>query len=74
MHTTPEHLEQLWDNLLSRQPARIRKAFASLDTTSRKSVYEHLQLMASNPGWQPGQRDSAIAALKALGDIPDQDN
>jgi len=74
MHTTPGHIEQLWDNLLSRQPARIRKAFASLDSTSRKSVYEHLHRMASNPGWQPEQRDSAKAALKALGKHPDQDN
>ena len=37
MNIEPEQLEQLWDDLLSRQPDHIRAAFASLDAPRPKS-------------------------------------
>ena len=62
----PEQLDQLWDYLLSRQPGLIRAAFTSLDTLDQKAVLTHLQRMASGNGWQPQQKLSAEAAIKAL--------
>ncbi len=59
-------LEIFWDNLLSREPTRIRAAFAELDHASQGAVLAHLERMASEEGWQPEQAVSARAALKAL--------
>ena len=61
-------LEILWDDLLSEQPETIRTAFAALDKTDQNMVLTHLERMASEEGWQPGQRRSALAALKAIKD------
>jgi hypothetical protein len=72
MNGTPDPLEVLWDNLLSRQPDRVRLAFDSLDTDGKKTVLAHLHRMASESGWHPEQRDSAIAALQALENPPTQ--
>jgi hypothetical protein len=67
LHSLPTNkLETLWNDLLSRQPDRIRTAYASLETSERKAVFTHLQRMAAEPGWQPEQRASAMAALQAL--------
>jgi Ca2+-binding EF-hand superfamily protein len=68
-----EHLEVLWNDLLSRQPERIREAFSSLDPNSQKIVLAHLQRMAGEIGWQPEQRISAKAALNALENHIDQE-
>jgi len=62
----PDPLEILWDNLLSRQPERIRLAFGALDEAGRRAALEHLRRMAAEPDWHPEQRASALAALKAL--------
>jgi len=59
-------LDVLWDDLLSRQPERIRAAFASLATPEQQSVLAHLQRMVSETGWQPEQRISARAAIQTL--------
>ena len=66
MDDTSDYLQELWSDLLSRQPETIRAAFASLDSSSRKTVITHLQRMQNDPGWQPEQRASAKAALRAL--------
>ena len=73
MDTTPEFLEQLWSDLLSRQPELIRAAFGSLDRTSQRNVFIHLEHMAVDSGWQPEQRESAATALGVLGNLPDQE-
>ena len=59
-------IEDLWEQLLSSDPERIRKAFSELDPISQKSVLEHLNKMAVEEGWHPAQRASARAALQAL--------
>jgi len=68
-----DQLEQLWDNLLSRQPDRIQSAFASLDNHNQKAVLVHLHRMVKEPGWQPEQRLSAKAAIKAISTPTNQD-
>ena len=62
----PDHLNALWDDLLSRLPERVRAAYASMAAPEQKAVLTHLQRMVSESGWQASQRASARAALKAL--------
>ena len=63
------NFETLWDNLLSRQPERVKAAFSSLDPPSQEYVETDLQSMATEEGWHPEQRKSARAALKYLKNI-----
>ncbi len=65
-HQQPNKLEELWEDLLSGQPEKVRVAYAALETSERKAVLAHLQRMSTEPGWQPEQRLSAKAALVAL--------
>jgi hypothetical protein len=73
MERTPEQLEALWNNLLSRQPELVREAFNSLDSSSQEIVLIHLKNMAEESGWQPEQVISAKAALLALEGNIDQE-
>ncbi len=59
-------LETLWDDLLSRRPARIRRAFNRLPPDQQQSVRAHLQRMVAEDGWHSEQRRSAQIALQAL--------
>ena len=65
-NSTPGQLDQLWDNILSRQPDLIRAAFATLDAPEQKTILTHLYRMMSESGWQPEQKDSAETAIQAL--------
>lgn len=67
MEEMPDSLEILWDELLSRQPDKVRSAFSGLDEVEQAAVLAHLRRMASEEAWQPEQRASARAALVALG-------
>jgi hypothetical protein len=60
------NIEDLWDQLLSRQPELIRAAFESLAPKEQQDVLVHLQRMISETGWHPEQVTSARAALDAL--------
>jgi hypothetical protein len=73
MDSTPDHLEALWNKLLSSQAELVRQAFNSLDPPSKNFVITHLKQMASEAGWQPEQRTSARAALRALKNQINQD-
>ena len=70
--TSIQH-ESLWNDLLSRQPERVREAFNSLNPSSQKIVLAHLQNMVGESGWQSEQRISAKAALQALEHLTDQE-
>lgn len=59
-------IETLWNDLLSRRPARIRRAFYRLPPDQQQSVRAHLQRMVAEEGWHAEQVRSAQAALKAL--------
>lgn len=58
--------EALWAELLSEEPARIRKTWLGLDDDEAAAVIAHLNKMTTEPGWAEGQRESAGAALKAI--------
>jgi hypothetical protein len=66
MEQNPDSLQLFWDNLLSRNPAQIEKAFLELDQHSKQAVIAHLQKMTSEPGWHPEQRKSAQMALTTI--------
>jgi truncated hemoglobin YjbI len=59
-------LEEIWEDLLSRQPERARQAFTGLSEAERLAVLEHLRRMVKETGWHAEQRESAWLALKAL--------
>jgi NADH:ubiquinone oxidoreductase subunit E len=59
-------LKEIWDGLLSRDVARIRFVYNSLEMEDQKAVITHLKRMANEPGWLAEQRISARAALEAL--------
>lgn len=66
MNNTFSSLEQLWDNLLSRDQALVSQAYADLDKQEQEAVLAHLRKMVKEAGWHPEQRASAMAALEAL--------
>jgi len=66
MQVEQERFESTWEVLLSREPDRILAVYASLSPAEREAVLVHLEKMVSEPGWQPGQRHSAQAALDAI--------
>ena len=59
-------LEQLWEQLLSRQPELVRSAYNRLSPDEQAYVLRHLGRMASEEGWHVEQVLSAQAALQAL--------
>ncbi len=62
-----EWLELFWGEILSREPGRIRAAFAELtDEEERQAVLAHLRRMVNEAGWAEPQRESAQRALVAL--------
>jgi hypothetical protein len=60
--------DTVWSEILSRQPARIKTAFASLPSDEQAQVNAHLRKMVSEEGWHPEQVISARAALEAIDD------
>jgi hypothetical protein len=65
--------ELFWTAMLSRDPARIRAAWESLDRAEQAAVRAHLQRMATEAGWTEPQRLSAQKALDALDDFSSKD-
>jgi len=59
--------EDFWADILSADPGRVRRAFDRLAPDDAQRVRAHLRRMATEEGWQPGQRQRARAALSHLG-------
>ena len=62
-------LQSVWEELLCRQPVRIRAAFISLSGDEQEFVRAHLTRISSEADWHPEQVKSAAAALKALKEV-----
>jgi hypothetical protein len=58
--------EIVWESILSRDPAQVRKAYLDLDAETRRAVSAHLRVMAGEEGWHPEQVISALAALEVI--------
>lgn len=61
-----QYLEDIWNDILSRRPARVKRRFSMLDKASQQQVLIHLNRMVTEDGWQEVQVTSARAALSAL--------
>lgn len=61
----------IWTEILSREPNRIRKAFKNLTRSEKLSVRAHLIRMTNETGWHPEQIKSASLALEAIKDLPE---
>lgn len=60
--------EDFWADILSEDPETIQSSFAMLpNEDERAAVIAHLRVMVSEEGWADVQRESAAAALRALG-------
>ena len=64
---SPLDLGQFWAEVLSQDPDRVRAAFKALPEVDAAGVVEHLRRMATEDGWQDGQRQGARAALAHIG-------
>ncbi|HSG24854.1 MAG TPA: hypothetical protein VLA32_01965 [Anaerolineales bacterium] len=61
----------IWTDILSREPNRIRETFKQLNTAEKIAVRAHLIRMTSDPDWHPEQVKSASIAIEAIKDLPD---
>jgi hypothetical protein len=69
MQMESQFLEQVWGEIISSRPQRIKRMFMSLDLASQKEVIQHLKRMATEEGWQAVQVRSAREAIAALDPI-----
>jgi hypothetical protein len=65
---TIDDLDTFWAEILSSDPARIRRAAEAVPPKERESVITHLRSMATRDDWTAMQRANAWAALVALGE------
>jgi hypothetical protein len=63
-----DDLEQLWEALLSQDPAQIRRAWGDLTDDESLAVLAHLARMRDEPGWSTEQQAAAAYALQVLHD------
>ena len=63
---TIDPFSSIWEEILSREPTRIRKAFDPLSTKEKEAIAEHLRKMSTEDDWHPAQIRSALIALKAI--------
>lgn len=61
-----EPLADFWQEILSGEAERTRRAFTRLAASEQPAVLLHLRRMSTETGWHPAQAESARAALDAL--------
>ena len=59
-------IEELWEHLLSEDPAQIIAAWNDLTPDEHTAVLEHLHRMSEEDGWHPLQKQSAATALRVI--------
>ena len=58
--------EQIWDDLLSRNPALIQKTYRNLTESDMKTVINHLIKITTEVGWHLEQKRSAQTAINVI--------
>jgi hypothetical protein len=61
-----DDLEQMWEALLSGDPARVRRMWSELTDDECLAVLAHLRRMRDELGWDPAQRDAAALAVEII--------
>ena len=62
-------VKQLWDAILSRDPAFIQKTYKNLDERERAAIMNHLKKMTTETGWHLEQKRSAQTAVDAIREL-----
>ncbi len=60
-------IEELWEHLLSEDPAQILAVWRDLPPGERAALRAHLNKMATEDGWHPLQKRAAEMALEVIG-------
>lgn len=63
---TPERIEIVWDQILSRNAELVRGMFQTLGADEQEAVFEHLRKMITEEGWHAEQVKSAHFALQII--------
>jgi hypothetical protein len=61
-------LDEMWEALLSEDPARIRRVWEDVTDAEAQAILDHLSRMRDEDGWSDAQRAAAAAALQILRD------
>ena len=61
-------LDEMWEALLSEDPARIRRVWEDVTDAEAQAILAHLARMRDDEGWSDGQRAAAEMALQTLSD------
>jgi hypothetical protein len=61
--------EMMWDLLLSRNAALIKKTWLSLGESEQSAVLSHLIDMANKTGWMNQQTGSAKVAINVIAEL-----
>jgi hypothetical protein len=61
-------LDELWEALLSEDPARIRHVWGEVTDAEAQAILAHLTRMRDDDGWTDEQRAAARTALQVLHD------
>ena len=61
-----DSIEKMWEEILSRDPDRIRIAYNSLTSEEKIQIFDHLKKMAHESGWHQEQKLSAESAIKEI--------
>lgn len=61
-------LDELWEALLSEDPARIRQVWGDVTDAEALAILAHLARMRDEDGWSDAQRAAAVTALQVLHD------
>jgi hypothetical protein len=63
------NLDDLWEAILSAEPARVRRTWLTLTDEEASAVLNHLRTMADEPGWAEAQRQAAAEALRLIASL-----
>jgi len=66
--TAMTDLDEMWEALLSEDPARIRQVWEDVTDGEARAILTHLARMRDEDGWSDGQRAAAVVALQVLHD------
>lgn len=66
---TDTNPDWIWDGILSRNAALIKKTWLKLDEAEQRAVLGHLIDMANKPGWMSQQTASAKIAINVISEV-----
>lgn len=62
-------IEYLWQEILSRDPVRVKNSYKDLSDSDGQAIIDHLTAMTTEKGWYAAQKQSAQIALETINKI-----